>query len=182
MESLKTSVTSSVGESVKAEFETYSSALLRNLPQPTPPVSKEELKTAVKTVVQEEDRGRNVMIFNLPEQEGEEINTVVAGVFKAIGEKPRVEACRIGKKKSTNSVRPVKVTFSNSTVVTQILSKTKNLRKVNDLKSVFVCPDRSAEQRAKQKLLVTDLKRLAREQSDKKHFIRNGEIVSVDKK
>ena len=182
LESFKTVVVSTVGESVEAETKSYSSALQRNLPQLEPSVTAEELKKAVQTVVQEEDRGRNVMIFNLPEQEGEEINTVVAGVFEAIGEKPRVEACRIGKRKSTNLRRPVKVTFSNSTVVTQILSKTKNLRKVNDLKSVFVCPDRSAEQRAKQKLLVTDLKRLAREQTDKKHFIRNGEIVSVDKK
>ena len=182
LESFKTAVVSTVGESVEAEIKSYSSVLQRNLPQPEPSVTAEELKKAVQTVVQEEDRGRNVMIFNLPEQEGEEINTVVAGVFEAIGEKPRVEACRIGKRKSTNSRRPVKVNFSNSTVVTQILSKTKNLRKVNDLKSVFVCPDRSAEQRAKQKLLVTDLKRLAREQTDKKHFIRNGVIVSVDKK
>jgi hypothetical protein len=58
--------------------------------------------------VQEEDRGRNVMIFNLSERENEEINTVVAGVVEAIGEKPRVKACRLGKRKSNKSMRPVK--------------------------------------------------------------------------
>ena len=121
------------------------------------------------------------MIFNLPEKNDEDINSVVAEVFQAIGEKPRVEASRLGKR-SNKSLRPVKVTVTNPTVVSQILSKARNLRKVNEFKSVFVCPDRSTEQRAKQKLLVADLKRLSREQTDKKHFIKNGEILSIDKK
>ena len=145
-------------------------------------MTTEELKKAVKTVVQEEDRSRNVTIFNLPDQENEDINSVVAIVFEAIGEKPRVEACRLGKRKSNKSMRTVKVTVANSTVVSQILSKARNLRKVSNLKSVFVFPDRSTEQRAKQKLLVTDLKILAKEQTYMKHFIRNGEILSVEKK
>ena len=145
-------------------------------------MTTEELKKAVKTVVQEEDRSRNVTIFNLPDQENEDINSVVAIVFEAIGEKPRVEACRLGKRKSNKSMRTVKVSVANSTVVSQILSKARNLRKVSNLKSVFVFPDRSTEQRAKQKLLVTDLKILAKEQTYMKHFIRNGEILSVEKK
>ena len=182
LESVKAAVTSSVGESVKAELKSYSSALQDNLVQSKQPVNTEELKKAVKTVVQEEDRTRNVMIFNLPEQENEDISSVVTGLFEALGEKPRTEASRLGRKKSDKSVRPVKATFTNSTVVSQILSKARNLRKVSGFESVFVCPDRSPEQRAQQKQLVTDLKRLAREQADKKHFIRNGEIISVDKK
>ena len=129
-----------------------------------------------------QDRRRNVTIFNLPDQENEDINSVVAIVFEAIGEKPRVEACRLGKRKSNKSMRTVKVSVANSTVVSQILSKARNLRKVSNLKSVFVFPDRSTEQRAKQKLLVTDLKILAKEQTYMKHFIRNGEILSVEKK
>ena len=106
----------------------------------------------------------------------------MAGVFEALGEKPRAEAYRLGKKKTDKSTRPVKVNVANSTVVSQILSKARKLRKVSGFESVFVCPDRSIEQRAKQKLLVTDLKRLVKEQIDKKHFIKNGEIMSVDKK
>ena len=182
LESFKTVVTSSVGETVKSEFKTYSSALQANLVQSKQPVNTEELKKAVQTVVQEEDRGKNLMIFNLPEQENEEIGSAVAGVFEALGEKPRAEACRLGKKKTDKSTRPVKVNVANSTVVSQILSKARKLRKVSGFESVFVCPDRSIEQRAKQKLLVTDLKRLVKEQIDKKHFIKNGEIMSVDKK
>ena len=50
----------------------------------------EKLKKALQTVsvMQERDRGRNVMIFNLPVRDHEEIDTVVAEVFEAIGEKP----------------------------------------------------------------------------------------------
>ena len=179
LESFKAAVSSSVGKTVETEFQTYSSALLKNLPPPTPAVTTEELKNTVKNVLKEEDRSRNVMIFNLPEQENEEINAVVAEVFKSIGEKPRVEASRLGKRSNKS---PVKVTVTNSAVVSQILSKARNLRKINEFKSVFVCPDRSTEQRAKQKLLVADLKRLTREQTDKKHFIRDGKILSVQKK
>ena len=181
LESFKAAVSSSVGKTVKTEFQAYSSALLKKLPTPTPAVTTEELKNTVQNVLKEEERSRNVMIFNLPEQENEEINAVVAGVFKSIGEKPRVEASRLGKR-SKKSIRPVKVTVTNSAVVSQILYKARNLRKINEFKSVFVCPDRSIEQRAKQKLLVTDLKRLTREQTDKKHFIKNGKILTVDKK
>ena len=102
LESFKTVVTSSVGETVKSEFKTYSSALQANLVQSKQPVNTEELKKAVQAVVQEEDRSKNLMIFNLPEQENEEIGLAVAGVFEALGEKPRAEACRLGKKSPIN--------------------------------------------------------------------------------
>ena len=49
LESFKTIVTSSVGETVKSEFETYSSALQANLVQSKQPVNTEELKKAVQT-------------------------------------------------------------------------------------------------------------------------------------
>ncbi len=93
LESLKTAVKSSVGESVKAEFQSYSSALKKNCETPPTPVNREELKKVIHTVVQEEDRSRNVMIFNRPEQENEDLNVTVSEVFQSIREKPRFEAC-----------------------------------------------------------------------------------------
>ena len=102
LESVKAAVTTSVGESVKAEFKSYSSALQDNLVQSKQPVNTEEIKRAVQTVVQEEDRSRNVMIFNLPEQDNEDISSVVTGLFEALGEKPRTEASRLGRKSLTN--------------------------------------------------------------------------------
>ena len=122
-----------------------------------------------------------MIIFNLPEEENEEINSTVKDVFQALGDKPRVEACRLGRQRTGKAVRPVKVTVANSAVVSQILSKAKNLKNIEGYKSVFVCPDRSVEQRVQQQVLVKDLKRLANEQSDKKHFIRSCKIMSVAK-
>ena len=181
LESLQTSVKSSVGESVKAEFQSYSSVLQANCPESQKPVSSEMIKKAVKTVVQEEDRNKSLMIFGLSEQDNEELSTVVSEVFSAIGEKPRIEASRVGKLKPGKAVRPVKVTAASATIVNQILAKSRNLRATEKFKTVFISPDRSPEQRAKQRELVRDMKRLVTEQPDKLHFIRNGAIKSTDK-
>ena len=81
------------------------------------------IEKAVKTVVQEVDRNKNLMIFGLSEQDNEELITVVSEVFLAIGEKSRIEACRFGKRKPDKAVRPVKVTAASSTIGNQIVGK-----------------------------------------------------------
>ena len=60
--------------------------------------------------------------------------------------------------------------------------KAKQLKQIDRLKSVFICPDRSVEERAVQKQLVLDLKKTTAEQPDLQHFIRDGKIYSVEKK
>ena len=47
---------------------------------------------------------------------------------------------------------------------------------------MFIRPDRSAEQRAEHKKLVIELKRRSKEEPGKKHFIKGGELFSVEKK
>jgi hypothetical protein len=135
----------------------------------------------VQTVVQEEDRSKNLMIFSLPEQESEELISLVNDVFQTIGEKPRNEACRVGKKAAGRKVRPVIVTAASSTIVNQILARSKSLRKSKKFSTVFVSPDRSLEQRQEERELVANMKKLFTEQPDKVHFIRDSTIVSVDK-
>jgi hypothetical protein len=179
LESLQTSVKSSVGESVKAEFLSYSSALQANSAEPQKPVSTDMIKTVVQTVVQE-DRSKNLIIFGLPEQNNEELNKEVCEVLQTIGEKPRIEACRIGRQRSEKNIRPVKVTAASSTVISQILAKSRRLRSSEKFKTVFISPDRSPEQRAKQRELVKEIKTLVAKQPDKVHFIRNGTIISTD--
>ena len=183
LETLQKSVKSSVGESVKTELKSYRAALTSNCPEPQiqKSANSEMIKEVVKSVVQEEDRSKNLMIFGLPEQENEELSNAVSEVLLAIGEKPRVEACRVGKENSAKTMRPVKVTAASSTIVNQILAKSRNLRLSEKFKTVFVSPDRSVEQRAKQRELVLDMKKLAADQPNKKYFIRNGVIISSDK-
>ena len=115
-------------------------------------------------------------MFGLTEEDNEDVNQKVAEVFEGIGQKPRADACRVGRKKSKDSVRPVKVKLSSSLIVYEILIKVKNLRNITRFSSVFVCPDRSLEQRKIQKELVKDLKDKAKAEPDKRFYIRAGEI------
>ena len=93
-----------------------------------------------------------------------------------------MDACRVGRGRSSETVRPVKVTtvFSKA-VADQILQKSGKYRSVDQYKDVFVNPDRSPEQREQLKVLVKEVKRLSAEKTNEKHFIRNGKVSSVAK-
>ncbi len=47
-------------------------------------------------------------------------------------------------------------------------------------KTIFVSPDRSVEQRAQQKQLVIDLKKKTQAEPEKRHYIKGGQVCSVD--
>ena len=178
IEVLKTTVTNSV----KEEFKSYSSVVKQTLPK-EPSLNPATLQTVVKRVMDEEDRSRNLVIFGLAEEDGEQITETVAEVFEALGEKPTVEACRIGRKKSKTDAasRPVKVTVSSSLMVSQILIKARKLRLTDKFKSVFVSPDRSMEQRETHRNLVKELKEKASSNPSKRFYIKGGEICSYEK-
>lgn len=179
LQSFQSSVKTTVEESMKAEFVTYSS----KLQSPAPAIAADTVKLFVKTVVEEEDRSRSLMVFGLAESAKENLSDKVSVVFQDIGEKPRFEACRLGKSSnsdSTKKVRPVKVTLSSSTIASQILSKSRKLKKTVNHQSVFICPDRSPDQRLKHKELVLEMKAKATEEPNKKHFIRRGTVWSID--
>ena len=75
--------------------------------QPESSVNPETLKEVAKSVVQAEDRSKNIMIFGLLKDSSK----TVGDIFEEIGLKPAMELSRVGKKKTT---RPVKVTLSSS--------------------------------------------------------------------
>jgi len=56
---------------------------------------QKKLKNVVKDVVAEEDRSRNLMVFGLEEEPGEQISEKVSQVLLQLGEKPIIEASRI---------------------------------------------------------------------------------------
>ena len=142
-------------------------------------ISPEALKTVAKHVIMEEELSKNIMIFGLPETDNEEIQKSVSRVFEELGEKPRLEAVRLGKKMQSK-VRPVKVTLSSSSAVHQILSSCSKLRQSANYKTVFLSPDRTDEERAKHRQLVLRLKEKTAAEPSKKHYIKGGEIVSVE--
>ena len=81
LETLKNTVKTSVVDSVKTEFQTFSSTV-KNA-QPTEQViSSETLKSVVKRVVEEEDRSRNVVVFGLSEGSDSQLVDSVSEVFQ----------------------------------------------------------------------------------------------------
>ena len=179
LQSLQSSVKDTVEESLKAEFTTYSSMLQ----SPAPTIAADTVKSFVKTVVEEEDRSRSLMLFGLAESPNEKLSDRVSEVFQDVGEKPRFEACRLGKSSSsddTKKVRPVRVTLSSSTIASHILSKSRKLKNTVNHQTVFICPDRTPDQRLKHKELVLEMRAKETEEPSKKHFIRRGKVWSID--
>ena len=118
LSSLQKDVQSAVQETVKTEIRSYGDAVKKNLTT-NPPVSipPQTLKRVVQNVIEVEDRSRNLLVFGLKEQKEEQVAQSVGDVFLQLGEKPRLEASRIGRKVGSSATcRPVKVTLSSSTL------------------------------------------------------------------
>jgi len=138
-------------------------------------VTLKKIKSAVKDIV--EDRSRNLMLFGLEEAAGENLHVKTKEVFEELNEKPFFKAESLG-----NNVtdRPVKVTFDSSSVVSDLLRKSKDLKRTA-FDNVYLKPDRTLEQRKKHKELVAELKQNIKDSPDKHHFIKNGEVCHEDK-
>ena len=180
LQSLQTTVKSSVEDTVKAQFKSYSEAVKTQQCE-SQSLTPDTLTTVVRKVVEHEDRSKNVMIFGLPEEEEEKLNDKVIDVLEKIGERPRLDACRLGKKKVGGKGRPVKVTLSNSAFISQILRKARNLKTTAEYQSVFISPDLTPEERTKQRELILELKKRTAEAPDMRHYIRGGKVFSVEK-
>ena len=87
----------------------------------------------------------------------EELVSRLEGVFEELGEKPCTEASRVGIK-NNGKERPVKVKLSNSELIQQILAKAKKLRQSVKYKEVYICPDRTVDQRRNKRNLYWNWK------------------------
>ena len=175
---------SSVGDAVKTQLKSYSEAVVESGNQADRTgglLDQNVLKTVVKNVVAEEDRSRNLIVFGLPEDPAEHITDKVGEVLLELGEKPKLEAVRVGLKRNQETPRPVKVSFGNATIAAQILSKSRNLRNSGRFKLVFISPDRNSEQRVMHRKLVEQLRTKRTDEPSKRHFIKGGQIISADK-
>ena len=183
LEGVETAVKSSVESNLKEQFKSYSEAVAENVMVcPTEGLTDPAtLKKVVKSVVKEEDRSKNVIIFGLAENEGENLEESVNEVFEQIGLKPTLQACRVGRVIKEKSKRPVKVSLSSSCAVHQVLSQVRKLRQSARFSKVYVRPDRSEEERIQDKLLVHELLKRRESEPGKLHFISAGTIHSKDK-
>ena len=179
----KTEQLNAVQSTVKSELKSYSDAVQSSCSSGAGNVFTPEIvKEAVKSVVQEEDRNRNIMIFGIKEQEEDEVQTVVSDVFEAIGEKPRVTECsRIGRAKS-GVVRPIKVTLGSADTVQRILWKSGLLKKSTNMKTVFLAADRTREEKASRKELVNALKQKRQGDPDNRYYLLGDKICCATDK
>ena len=178
LQSLQTTVKTSVKDTVQAEFLSYSEVVQK---QPAQTLEHDVVKTLVKTVVEEEDRSRSILIFGLEDEVSEDLQKKCGDVFLEIGEQPRAEVSRLGKFITGGKARPVKVCLSSSGATSQILSKARDLKQSEKYSRVFICPDISPAQWSEHRRLVEELKKKRREEPGQRFFIKRGTVVTGEK-
>ena len=164
-----------VQTTIKTELKSYSEAVKKSNNEQ---VTLKKIKTVVKDIV--EDRSRNIMMFGLEETERENLDYKVRDIFEELEEKPLFRAERVGRKTSEDSDRPVKVSMDSSIIVSDILKKSKDLKR-SVFSHVYLKPDRTLEQRLKHREIVAELKKSIQEAPEKHHFIKNGEVCHQEK-
>ena len=180
LESLHSAVETTVQTTMKKEIKQYSD-VVKMQSQPSPTLTSQSLKKVVKSALVEDDRSKNLMVFGLKEEETEILDDKVTELFSQLGEKPRVAASRVGLPRTDGHSRPVKVSVSSPTIAQQILLKCKRLKESVKFRLVYVCPDRSPEERAVRKQLVLDLRSAVKQHPHKHHFIRGGKVCNSEK-
>ena len=121
------------------------------------------------------------MIFGLCEDEDEQLETKISGLFQELGEKPKLTASRVGRNAGADKCRPVKVVLTSASSANQILTKSGKLKHVPQFEKVYLRPDMSTEERAARKILVVELKQAIEDQPTRHHYIQSGTICSRDK-
>ena len=175
------SVSTVIDTAIENGMKSYSQVVTNSVSKPEPNFTEAKLKKVIQEAVADEDRSKNIMVFGMSEEAEEDVSDKITAVFEEISEKPRFEAARIGREK-TGKVRPIKVSLCSSDAVHQILAKARNLRTSTSHRSVYIEPDRSLEERVKQKELLTEMKRRANEDDSKYYYIRSGRICCRDKR
>lgn len=163
---------------VKSEMESYSAAVSKSCSAALAP---KKLQAVVQKATEKNERSQNVIIYGLSEEVNEDLPAKVETVLAEIGEKPVIKDCsRVGTN-GTDSIRPVKFCLRSHSHVAQVLKNARKLRTADGYKSVYICPDRSFEERKAFKKLVEELKVKRDSETDKVHLIRHNKVVSISK-
>ena len=182
-----------VQKTVKTEMKSWADVAKKNLTQ-SKVVTAKTVKEAVRAVNEEEERSRNLIIYGVAEGEEDDwkefvstewLNDVVKSVHGATvadWSLPNVDKVyRLGKK-VRDKTRPMKAEFRSSSDVDDILKNAHKLKANSELKSVYLSPDRTKEQRSAHTKLVNQMKEMIASDSSKHYFIRDNKVNCVDKK
>ena len=169
---------SAVQDTVKTEMKSYSQIAMKK--SAAPAITQKQLKTVVREAVAQDDRSKNVIVFGLEEEAEEDLGTKIGELMEDLGEKPQLIDCkRLGK---AATKKPVKVTLRSPDVARQILANSRKLRQIAGRKTVFVCPDRTPEEREFYSKLNEEMKKKMKDDPGRYYFIRNKKICHVDRK
>ena len=175
------SMKTAVQTTLQSEMKSYSTAVKTSCSKA---LSPKRVQAALKTVAAEEDRSTNLIFYGIEEKKEEKLEETVLDVLSHLNEKPRIVSCsRIGKDGTaaeTVTCKPVRVKLSGTDHVRQILKKTATLRTVEGYTRIYICPDRTAEQRLAHKKLVEEMKKKKISEPGKQHYIRRNTVVSSD--
>ena len=172
-------VKSTVQSTVQSEMQSYAAIAKKNCHKT---LTSKTIEAAVKRVCDQEDRSKNVIVYGIEETRDEVLQDSVEKILGEIDEKPLVRDCvRVGVKKTgATQARPVKFSLSNSDHVAQVLRSARRLRTIEGYKSVYICPDRTVQERKSYKTLLVKLKERRESEPNRTHYIRNNRIVSSD--
>ena len=160
-------------------MKSYSAVVSRNC---STAVAPRKIEAAVRKVSDKDDRSKNVIIYGVEEKDNEVLKEKIETVLEEIGERPLVrDCCRVGiKKTAAKTPRPIKFSLSNSDHVNQVLRSARQLHSKEGYRSVYICPDRTVEERRAHKKLLDLLKEKRTAEPDRTHFIRNNKVLSFD--
>ena len=126
----------------------------------------------VKSMSEKEERSGNIFVFGLgvPEHDDD---------VDRVEQTLEVTCCyRIGQCKS-GTVRPIKLSVQGPSTVYQILRSARLLKDIEDFKNIYLCTDRSIEERTNRYKLVAQIKKHRLADLNKRYCIRKGEITVV---
>ena len=167
----------SMKTTVQSELQSYSSVLQKSCVDALEP--RKIAAAVAKTVTDKEDRSGNIVVFGVPEEDNEVVETKVIEMLDHLDQKPNVKYCgRIGQRKPSTA-RPIKFNVQSSSTVYQILRSAKKLKEIEGYKTIYLCPDRTIEERNDRRKLVEQLKQQRLNDPNKKYYIRKGEITAV---
>ena len=173
----KTDQLETVTSAVQSEMKSYCDIVKRSCSESV--VTQEKLKKAVKTVVKEEDKGKNIMVFGLHDEKEEDLSAKIDELMVSIGQKPCIQdSVRLGTISEGSGNRPIKVVLRSSDSVQMVLSQARILKGSGNFKHVYISPDRTREERTAHQQLVKEMKIRIQSDPNNYHYIRNGTIMS----
>ena len=140
---------------------------------------RSNIKSAIKSVVQETERQQQVILFGVSEDDPHLADTVkeIVRCVAAPANSTVRDYCRIGVPAS-GKTRPVKVSFGCKDDAQAIIRGAKNLRTSEKYKKVFIAPNRTSEERIKRRKLVQLLREKKTKEPEKHHFIYRDAVCS----